>query len=330
MAKNKKTPLFLLGIWGLNIFGIITLGGYFLLSQMKNPARTYPVQAAAEEAPPAPPTSAPPQAAPTSYLLPTVTANPRGTLIVGVTPTLVQITLEARKNPPRPIGYSVEGRPIEVYKFGNGESERLVVAGIHGGYEWNTIALADELIAALEESPQIIPADVTLYIVRALNPDGDANFHAKREGRANANGVDLNHNFPYHWKEEWDREGCWDYLPTTGGTHPASEPETVALINFINVHDFDALISYHSAALGIFAGGMPPFEPSERLAMKIANSGPYLYPPVDTGCDYSGNLTDWSASVKGIPSIDIELTNHRDTDFDANLRILKTFLSWEP
>jgi len=38
------------------------------------------------------------------------------------------------------IGFSVSGRPLEVYQFGSGPSERLIVAGVHGGNEWNTIA----------------------------------------------------------------------------------------------------------------------------------------------------------------------------------------------
>ena len=328
MAKKRKgIPPFVIGIWVLNFIGVVGFGGYFLVSRMEKPFRTLPVFASVDEAFPQSPPLAAPLAAPTTYLLPSVTPNPRSTLIVATTPTAFDYVI-GRTTPAMVIGYSVMGRPLEVFKFGNGPSERLIVAGIHGGYEWNTIALADELIAELEEHPELVPEGVTLYILRSLNPDGDARAHA-REGRVNENGVDLNHNFPYHWKEEWDREGCWNYLPTTGGTHPASEPETIALINFINLHDFDALISYHSAALGIFAGGMPPFAPSEALAEKIENSSPYAYPPVNTGCEYSGNLTDWASSAKGIPAVDIELTNHQDTDFGANLRVLSVFLNWQ-
>ncbi len=326
--KGKSMPSFVIGIWTLNIIGLIGLAGYFLFSQIEKPLRTPPVLAAVEEELSLTPTYSAPLAAPTIYLLPSVTPNPRSTPIDLSTPTSFQIVVDTSKKRARVIGYSVMGRPLEVFKFGSGESERLIVAGIHGGYEWNTIVLADELIAELEEHPELVPSGVTLYILRSLNPDGDARAHA-REGRVNENGVDLNHNFPYHWKEDWNREDCWNYLPTTGGEYPASEPETIALVNFINLHNFDALISYHSAALGIFAGGMPPFAPSEDLAMKIENSSPYAYPPIATGCEYSGNLTDWASSVKGIPAVDIELANHRDTDFGANLRILNVFLNWQ-
>ena len=44
------------------------------------------------------------------------------------------------------IGNSVLGRPLEVAQFGNGPVERMIVAGIHGGAEVNTIELADQLI----------------------------------------------------------------------------------------------------------------------------------------------------------------------------------------
>lgn len=274
--------------------------------------------------------SAPTQALPpTAFLLPTVTPNPRSTLVVGTTPTAPSISIEIANRRKLVIGHSVEGRLLEVYRFGHGERERLIVANIHGGYEWNTADLADELINYLDEHPDVVPADTTLYILRSLNPDGYARSH-DIYGRVNGNGVDLNHNFPYHWKKEWNRDGCWNYLPTTGGTHPASEPETIALLNFIKQHNFEALISYHSAAMGVFAGGLPPFKPSENLARTLSRaSRVYPYPPVQTGCEYSGNLTDWASSVKGIPAVDIELANHRDTDFEINLRVLDAFLAWK-
>jgi hypothetical protein len=201
------------------------------------------------------------------------------------------------------------------------------VAGIHGGYEWNTIALADELIAHLQAHPDLIPPTVTLWIVRALNPDGYARSDGV-EGRVNDNGVDLNRNFPANWLPDWDRDLCWNYTPTTGGAAPASEPETQALINFVeNATRVTAILSYHSAALGIFPGGEPPHEPSVRLAEALAAVSDYHYPPIDIGCEYSGTLPDWAVSV-GIASVDLELHNHEQTDFEENLRVLAAFLAW--
>lgn len=226
------------------------------------------------------------------------------------------------------IGYSIEHRPQEVFRFGQGEVIKLIVAGIHGGSEWNTIALADQLIAYLNDHPDRVPNDTTLYILHDLNPDGNARAQGV-DGRVNANGVDLNHNWPYQWKSEWSRDGCWIWRPVTGGTSAGSEPEVQNLIKFIDKIKPSALISYHSAALGIFPGGKPDFPPSISLAKSVAEISNYPYPPIDTGCDYSGNFTDWAANTRGIASLDIELTNHSDTDFEENLKVLQAFLAWK-
>ena len=226
------------------------------------------------------------------------------------------------------IGYSVAERPLEVYHFGDGLENRFIVAGIHGGYEWNTIALADELIAYLTENPEFIPDEITLYILRSANPDGEAREFGS-DGRANENGVDINRNFPSNWVPEWNRLGCWNYRPITAGKHPGSEPEAGAIMRFVLSNQIRALISYHSAALGIFAGGQPPGPASIDLAQTLAAVSPYHYPPpYDTGCEYTGQLADW-AVLHNIPAVDVELTNHYDTDFQINLRILEAFLGWD-
>jgi predicted deacylase len=271
-------------------------------------------------------TNLPPQ--PTAAFIPaTLTKTPPAT------PT--QTTLKATATPlflsheqqPDVIGYSVENRPIRVYTFGNGEHERMIVADIHGGDEWNTLTLANQLIHNLNQYPNTVPEDVTFYILPSLNPDGEARSHDKY-GRLNANGVDLNRNFPVNWLADWERAGCWNYLPTSGGTGPGSEVETQVLMDFITAHNIEVLISYHSAALGIFPGGDPRDQESVRLAESIAQVSSYPYPPLDTGCTYSGSLPDFAVS-QGIAAVDIELTNHIETDLDQNLNILEVLLNWQ-
>lgn len=224
------------------------------------------------------------------------------------------------------IGFSVAGRPIEIYQFGNGPIHRMIVAGIHGGNEWNSSALARELIDYIGGHPDIIPGDITLYIVPLMNPDGEARAHGV-DGRVNEHGVDLNRNWDYNWSSDWPRDGCWIYRPVTAGAFAGSEPETAAVMNFILNHDIDALISYHSAALGIFPAGIPPEKRSVKLAEAVAAVSPYPYPPLDTGCLFTGNMVDW-ASTLGIAALDIELSDHTHTDFEINLRVLKVFLNW--
>lgn len=242
-------------------------------------------------------------------------------------PTATPLVM-SRDKQPEVIGSSVDGLPLEVYTFGTGEHGRMIVAGIHGGDEWNTITLANQLIAYVDQNPQVVPQDVTLHILRNLNPDGERRSHDKY-GRLNSHGVDLNRNFPANWQKDWERKGCWNYLPTSSGSEAGSEPEIKALMIFLGSHRIDALISYHSAALGIFPGGIPWDERSVKLAQAIADVSPYLFPPLDTGCIYTGTLADYAVST-GIPAVEIELTNHFETDFEINLNILNTLLTFQP
>lgn len=319
-GRRSSTVTWLVtAIWGLNAVGLVgMLAGVVFFKTRQQPL---PAPQALELAIAGTPS---PTSPPGIYYLPSVTPNPLTTPIEAYnTPTPFVLP-----QGPRPIiiGYSVSGRPLEVYKFGQGERQVMIAAGIHGGYEWNTIALADELITHVNEHPELIPSDVTLFILRNINPDGDARAHTI-EGRVNDHGVDLNRNFPENWQAEWDRDGCWDYAPTTGGSAPGSEPETRAVMNFLSTRRVVALISYHSAALGVFPGGEPWEEESIELAKALSRVTRYPFPPIDTGCYYTGTLADYAVSL-GAAAVDMELRNHRDTDFSQNLKALKVLLEW--
>lgn len=330
----------LLGAWGLLVLGTLAISAWQVIKrQAPLPTEVVVAQLPMATAPATAPLiqatiTFPPTFTRTITPSPTITRTPTTSPTITITNT-PKPTRTPRPTPtptfgigqpPLVIGYSVLNRPLEIFQFGNGPIKRLIVAGIHGGYEWNTVALAEELILHLNQNPAVVPGEVTLYILRVLNPDGYAREHNIR-GRANAHNVDLNRNWPSHWQADWPRSGCWIYLPITGGSRPASEPEVQALMAFVLDYDIDALISYHSAALGIFAGGQPSTLDSLSLAEAVAAVSDYPYPPIDTGCQYTGQLADWAAD-NGLAAIDVELTNHRDTDFEQNLKILKTFLAW--
>jgi predicted deacylase len=323
-APRKKSSVWVALAWGLNITGLLAIAIVALIYLALNPQTA----SAANSTPRVINTASMPATftpAPGLYYLPTITPNPLSTMIVVESPT--PFTIKGADVRATVIGYSVSARPLELYTFGNGETEVMIVAGIHGGYEWNTIALADELIQYIYDNPEIIPSDKRLYILRNLNPDGDARDHGY-DGRVNDHGVDLNRNFPTNWAATWDRDGCWNYGPSTGGTGPGSEPETRALMSFLQAHQIKTLISYHSAALGIFPGGEPWEKNSTRFAKALANVTDYPFPPLDTGCVFTGTLADYAVEL-GITSVDMELSTHTKTDFDRNLKALKVLLNWE-
>jgi protein MpaA len=319
--RQSSSHIWVYVIWGLNAIGLAAVAVVAMLY-----TTSLNVSAADESLATALP-AVTRELPPTSYWLPTLTPNPHYT-----PPVFETSTPFALPDGPRPmiIGYSAAVRPLEVYTFGAGEREYLIVAGIHGGYEWNTVALANELITYINENPGAIPTDVTLYIIRNMNPDGEARDHGL-DGRVNNNSVDLNRNFPSeNWVKEWDRDGCWIYRPTTGGAYAGSEPETRSVMGFIRAHKITAMISYHSAALGIFPGGVPWEEPSKQLAEALSKATGYPYPPIDTGCEYTGTLADWAVENGVGAAVDLELNNHQETDFKENLKALKVLFDFQP
>lgn len=322
MQRPRRRASWVILAWGINGIGILVLAAAMVVYFSRLPAQAAPAAAVSTGRTPRP-TSTPP---PTSYYLPTVTPNPRSTPIEDYsTPTPFVF---ANGPAPAVIGLSVEGRPIDLYVFGQGETQYLIVAGIHGGYEGNTVDLANELIMYISEHPEVIPASDTLYVVRSMNPDAVARGR-NSDARVNANGVDLNRNFPArNWAADWDHSLCWNDRPTTGGTYGGSEPETRAVMNFILSHHIQAMISYHSAALGVFPGGVPWQPASRDLGRLLADKTGYPYPPLDIGCTYTGTLADWAVENGVGAAVDMELSNHQDSDFAENLRALKALLNF--
>ena len=106
------------------------------------------------------------------------------------------------------LGRSVDGHTITAVEMGDPDTQRktLVVGCIHGN-ERAGIAIAKRLISTE------LPAETDLWIVTDLNPDG-----AAAGTRGNADGVDLNRNFPWHWQR---LSGTY-----YSGPRPLSEPET--------------------------------------------------------------------------------------------------------
>jgi protein MpaA len=154
---------------------------------------------------------------------PQVTVAPAGSSQSTSTTATASVTASTSALPPRQtIASSVQGRPIELYTFGSGPWRVLIIGGIHGSEHGGPVAR--KFIEYLEEHPSAVPGGTFLQLVPGANPDGEA---AKTRG--NANGVDINRNFP---SQNWQRQLNTGDRPTsglTGGTSPGSEPETAAL-----------------------------------------------------------------------------------------------------
>jgi murein peptide amidase A len=179
----------------------------------------------------------------------------------------------------RIIGHTVNGRAIGAWRFGQPTSSRKVVifGAMHGDETGPS-----RILYNLRDGRKITGADI--WVIPHYNPDGTA-----RHTRQNAHRVDLNRNFPYHWKR---LSGA-----TYSGPRPASEPETKAVMAFLKEINPDYVISFHQPLHGVGrtvkrgAGLVRRLHSGLRLPVKSFNC--------DGVCH--GTMTEWfNVHFKGV------------------------------
>ena len=213
---------------------------------------------------------------------------------------------------------SVEGRPITGVEVGDGPQWIAVIGGLHQGLESNTTGLVQRLTTHFLHHSKEIPAEIGLVFISNANPDGAASGT-----RTNAHGVDLNRNWDAGWRP--DTYGPFGWVRGGGGRRPFSEPETRALARYLVGKPFAAVIFFHSAG-GAVIPGMGPAD-SPGLARDLARAASYIYLTEWTAYPLTGQAVDYLAG-QGIPSVDVELSNHEDLDLARNLRGLRAAIAW--
>lgn len=182
-------------------------------------------------------------------------------------------------------GASVRGRPIRLFERGDPDApHRILVVGCIHGDEPAGIAIAERLEA------MIVPEEIDLWVITSSNPDGVA-----QGTRTNADGVDLNRNFPWHWRAT-GRPGDRHY----SGPRPLSEPESQLLAREIARLRPEITIWFHQP-FGVVdqSGGDPAIE---RRFASLADL------PLKRLPRFPGGATDWqNARFPGTTSFVVEL-----------------------
>ncbi len=190
----------------------------------------------------------------------------------------------------------------------------LLMGGIHG----------DELTSAaivyrwVEGMTGPIAQSIDWRIMPVVNPDG---LLAEKASRMNANGVDLNRNFP---TPGWDAEAprYWQARTRSDprrfpGHAPLSEPESRWVEEEMRNFKPDVIISVH-APFGVldFDG---PEQPPQKFGRLLLNR---------VGV-YPGSLGNYSGVHQNVPVITIELPNAQKMPPQAEVRrIWVDMLQW--
>jgi hypothetical protein len=216
------------------------------------------------------------------------------------------------------IGTTVQGRAIHAVRVGAGRQKLLVTANLHGN-EWVSALAALRLLERLA-NPDHPLRQAELVVVVCANPDGYAATEAcAGQGppgtlRKNANGVDLNRNFPWPGgtKPRVMFAASGSDNPQAATYRGPSEPETKALVN-LAAEGFAGAIALHS-----FMGSLiPPLVHtaadrstyrvlcrSFRAAQPTHRSFTLMVPWLDV---YTGELDDHLHHVHGTWAVTVEI-----------------------
>ncbi len=172
------------------------------------------------------------------------------------------------------------------------QAKILMLGGIHGD-EYSSVTIMFKWMSILEKYHSGL---FHWKIAPLVNPDG---LLQKKSRRINANGVDLNRNFPNNGDpkaslEYWKNRAYSD-VRRYPGPAPTSEPETQWIVELIKEFKPDAIVAVH-APYGIVDYDGPPQPPSHL--------GPLYLKLLGT---YPGSLGNYAGLQQEIPVVTIEL-----------------------
>jgi murein peptide amidase A len=195
-----------------------------------------------------------------------------GALVLVVVPAAPASGAEVHRETVR-VGTSVQGRAIvAVHRWTDGATRPMVVIGSMHGDERAGMRVVRRLRAAA------MPAGVDLWTIRTMNPDGTA-----ADRRTNADGVDLNRNFPRFWLRSDAGTVKWS------GPRAASEPETRAMMRFLTTVRPRTVLIFHQPLHAVDSYRAK----SLTLVHRLSRQTGLPVKPLDCGDGCHGTLTDW-------------------------------------
>ena len=239
-----------------------------------------------------------------------------------------------------PIATTSQGRNVWLVKFGNLEAENkiLITASIHAR-EYMSSQLVMRMLEEYVLNFDVLQLDgctyrqsfdsVCFYILPMINPDGVSISQFGVDGatqeltknwlqcfnsrnkltqiKANANGVDLNRNFPIGFGQgpKVSNTPNLSYYP---GSNAFSEVETQALGVLLNENNFVTCINYHSMGNVIYYGASTNSpevaEGCKNMACMVQSINGYRKEYCGSAI---GSFADYFGTVEAAPSVTIEV-----------------------
>ncbi|HNT34050.1 MAG TPA: DUF2817 domain-containing protein [bacterium] len=198
-----------------------------------------------------------------------------------------KIARKKNPTPDFPVHKSVQGRAIKTLSFGKRKKTVLLMAGVHGDEKSGVLMIRRLLRKIRAAAPDALK--YRIVVMPVVNPDA---FSAGT--RRNANDIDINRNFPtrdFHANKK-----------RSGGTEPASEPETRAVLDVVERAKPWLIISLHAALACVNYNGDAALKVAKRMSSicKLEVKG-------DIGYPCPGSMGTYYGWERQLPVITLEL-----------------------
>ena len=263
------------------------------------------------------------------------------------------------------IGQTLEGRDIWALKMSDNpnideDEAEVLYTGLHHAREpmsyMNLFYYMNWLVENYDSDPiaQNILNNRELWFVPALNPDGliynqtiapNGGGMQRKNARETCNGgvdgVDLNRNYGYAWNCQGNYQGnSCDTAGSSGdgcsetyrGTFAFSEPETQAMRDFVEAHNFPVAFNYHSYSnLLLYPFGYTSNNPMNQDDLNtfieigeelVSENNYYLGTGVEILYAVNGEACDWMYGDQGIFAYTPEVGSGNDGFWPATNRII--------
>ena len=240
-----------------------------------------------------------------------------------------------------PIATTGQGRNVWLIKFGNlnAENKILITASIHAREYMSSqlvMRMLEEYVLNFDVpiaegiSYRQLFDSVCFYILPMVNPDGVAISQfgvdgATQDGtkiwlescktfeqnlsqiKANANGVDLNRNFPLGFGLG-HKVSAVPSLYYYSGAAPFSEIETLAMATLLEQNNFVSCINYHSMGNVIYYGAATNSPEVNAACKNMATLVSSINGYRTAYCGNAiGSFADYFGFVEAVPSVTIEI-----------------------
>lgn len=250
------------------------------------------------------------------------------------------------------LGESIEKRPIDYYRVGSGPRKLLFMSAIHGN-EIGTVKLAYFLLDYLRLNEKRYK-NLTCFLVPCLNTGGFektkgiGRYFKVAKGRLNARNIDLNRNFPapnfrsssfvlpgesktgtFKYKREISPDSSEakniNLLHFKNcGEFGGSEPETKALIDFVEKEKISVIFSFHNSGRDVMGG-------KDELSKKIVKiyaekTGYEILDDVEwRKIGQTGTMKDW-CDDNNISFVEVEGSTRYGSDWEIQKPALEAVL----